>query len=65
VLGGIPEVESRRRYVQSRFRESRDPAGQLSYISGHEERLRLIADLPVVDLESGREITVGKRFGLS
>lgn len=65
VLGNIPEVTVEDAYVQSRFRESRDRAGELSYISGHEERLRLIADLPLVDLETGRDITVGKRFGLN
>ena len=64
VLGDIPEVTVEEAYVQSRFRESRSPAGELSYISAHEERLRLIADLPLVDLESGREISVGERFGL-
>ena len=65
VLGNIPEVTVEEAYVLSRFRESRNRAGELSYISGHEERLRVIADMPLVDLESGRDTSVGKRFGLS
>jgi hypothetical protein len=52
-------------YVQSRFRESRNRAGELSYISGHAERLRVISDMPLLDLESGRDTSVGERFGLS
>jgi hypothetical protein len=64
VLGDIPEVTVEETYVQSRFRESRNRAGELSYVSAHAERLRLIADLPLVDLESGRATSVSKRFGL-
>jgi hypothetical protein len=64
VLGDIPEVTVEAAYVQSRFRESRNRAGELSYVSAHAERLRLIADLPLVDLESGRATSVSKRFGL-
>jgi hypothetical protein len=64
VLGEIPEVSVEEAYVPCRFRDSRDRAGELSYVSSHEERLRLIADLTLVDLDSGRELTVGERFGL-
>jgi hypothetical protein len=65
VLGEVPEVEVADAYSPSLFRESRDPAGQLSYVSRHEDRLRLIAEMPLVDLESGREVTVAGCFGLS
>lgn len=65
VLGGIPEVTVEEAYVRSRFRESRNRVGELSYISDHEERLRLIEDLPLVDLDSGRVVSVGERYGLS
>ncbi|HEV8462060.1 MAG TPA: hypothetical protein VGQ38_15275 [Gaiellaceae bacterium] len=64
VLGDIPEVTVEEAYVRSRFRESRNRAGELSYISAHEDRLRLVADLPLFDLDSGRETSVGGRFGL-
>ncbi len=65
VLAGIPEISVEDAYVQARFRDSRDRGGELSYVSSHEERLRLIADLPLFDLESRREVTVAERFGLS
>ena len=65
VLGNIPEVSLEEAYVQCRFRDSRDRAGELSYVSSHEDRLRLIADLPLIDLESGRNVTVAERFGLA
>jgi hypothetical protein len=63
VLGAIPEVSTVEAYVPSRFRDSRDRAGELSYVTGHEEQLRLIADMPIVDVEAGEETTVGERFG--
>jgi hypothetical protein len=65
LLGEIPEVAVADAYVQCRFRDSRDPAGELSYVTSHEERLELIAALPLVDVDSGGEVTVGKRFGLT
>jgi hypothetical protein len=39
-------------YVESRFRDSRDANGELSYLSGR-DRLRAIADLPMVEHSSG------------
>jgi hypothetical protein len=65
VLGEIPEVDVEHAYVACRYRDSRDREGDLSYVSTHEARLRLIADLPLVDLVSGREVTVAERFVLS
>lgn len=65
VLGEIPAASVAEAYSPSRFRESRDHRGQLSLVSSHEERLRLMAEMPLVDVESGRELTVAERFGLS
>jgi hypothetical protein len=48
-----PSVEAG--YVESRFRTSRGPDGQLTYVSG-EERARLIADQLFVDVENGRTV---------
>ena len=45
-----------------RFRESRDHRGDLTYVSDPQERLRLMRDMPLVDVESGRELTVAERF---
>lgn len=41
-------------YVESHFREARNPDGKLSFLSGP-ERLKLIADLPVLCVETGRQ----------
>ncbi len=39
-------------YVKGKFRESRDPDGSLTFLSANQE-LRLIAEMPVIDLEMG------------
>ncbi|HJW44252.1 MAG TPA: hypothetical protein VJ463_07340 [Geothrix sp.] len=44
-------------FMDGRFRESRDERGRMNRLSGP-ARLAAIADLPVVDLESGRTITL-------
>ena len=44
-------------YVESRFRDSRDARGNLTYVSG-DARRELIKDMPLVDLESGQSIRV-------
>jgi hypothetical protein len=44
--------------LPSRFRESRDPEGQPTYIVGL-DRLRTIAALPVVNTETGAKLTLG------
>lgn len=64
LLGEIPEVSVAEAYRPSRFRESRDSAGDLSYVSRHDDRLRLIGGMPLIDVETGDEVTVAKRFDL-
>lgn len=49
----IKELGVSEGYVESRFRESRDSDGKLTYFSGP-DRLRAISHLPVVDLRSGK-----------
>jgi hypothetical protein len=63
MLGEIPEVSVERAYVPSRLRESRDPKGELSRVTEHSDRIALIAELPVVDLRTGDETTVGAAVG--
>ena len=48
--GGLPAATVDEAYVESRFRESRDEHGNLTYLSGA-DRLRAIADLQVWDVE--------------
>jgi hypothetical protein len=45
-------------YVLSRFRESRDPDGRLTFVSG-DERLALIADMTVADVQRNALIRLG------
>ena len=60
VLGDVPELAVSNAYVASRVRESRSEAGELTYVSELADRLALIAELPVVDVQSGDLTTVGE-----
>jgi hypothetical protein len=62
VLGDIPELSVADAWRPARFRESRDHQGELSYVSDPRERLRLMREMPLMDVESGRELTIGQRF---
>ncbi|HEY0631816.1 MAG TPA: hypothetical protein VGC98_07155 [Thermoleophilaceae bacterium] len=62
VLEAIPEVSVKEAYAPSRFRESRGADGQLSYVSGHRDRLELIADTPIYDVDSGATVSVRERL---
>ncbi len=64
VVGDLPSPTVSDGWVESRFRESRDERGRLTLVSAHEDRLRLIRDLPVVDLRAGRERTISDVFGV-
>lgn len=57
-LGQIPEQSIESGYRESRFRESRSESGELTYLRGSQRRV-LIADLELVDVESGRMVKVG------
>ena len=62
VLGGIPERSVADVWRPSRFRESRNPDGSLSYVTDPDDRLRLMRDLPVHDLATDAGVTIGERF---
>jgi len=51
-LGNIPLLTPEQGYVESKFRESRDLDGNLTYISGR-HRLNVIKDMQVYDVEKG------------
>jgi hypothetical protein len=51
-LGKLKELTAEGGYVGSKFRESRDETGQLTYVSGR-QRLELIKYLQVFDFEKG------------
>lgn len=62
VLGAIPERTPAEAWRESRFRESRDPDGELTFLNSHAERRRIIGDLHVWDLDVEREIPIAERF---
>lgn len=55
ILGHLKVVPPSEAWAESRFRESRDPAGRLTFLGRHVDRLAQIASLPVLDMASGRE----------
>lgn len=58
-LGSIKPIDVETGYVTSKYRESRDAEGQLSYLSG-KERIKAIEHMPVYDIEKEQLIPVGK-----
>jgi len=58
LAGNLRVVTPEEGYVLSRFRESRDPSGQLTYIGG-EKRLAVIADMMVMDVERNALVRLG------
>jgi hypothetical protein len=61
----MPERCGRDGWVDARFRESRDPEGGLTYISGRAGRIAAIAEMPIVDVTTGALTTVGRCLGAS
>lgn len=59
VAGGLPALSAEEGYVESRMRESRDARGRLSFVSGAARRA-LIADMPVLDVETSTMLRVGE-----
>ncbi len=54
-LGDIPERTAAQCWRPAQFRESRGPDGELTFLSSDTEKLRLLRDLPLVDLDSGED----------
>jgi hypothetical protein len=62
VLGDIPELSVADAYAPSRFRESRGPNRELTFVSEHSDRLALMADMPLYDVDADATVTVGERL---
>ncbi len=62
VIGNLPVWDSENGYVESQVREGRDGTGKLMFWAGT-KRLKMMGHLPVIDLESGRIITVDSVVG--
>ena len=56
------EVSTEVAYIESKFRESRDNNGKLSFLSG-EKRLKAIRDMLLLDLDSGDIRSVSEIYG--
>ena len=56
--GGIVALTPEQGYVESRFRESRDERGGLTYLGGAARR-RMIAGMPVYDIERDTVVALG------
>ena len=62
MLGEIPERTVAECWQPAQFRESRAPDGDLTYLSDDTEKLRLLSDLPLIDLDGGGERLVGEIY---
>jgi hypothetical protein len=60
-LGNIKPVDIKTGYIESKFRESRDEKGRLTYISG-KDRINQILDMPVIELTENRTVTIKELF---
>jgi hypothetical protein len=65
VLGPLRALSPREGFVMSRFRESRDGKGRLSYVTSHSDRLRLISELPVLRIPGSEPVRIGDLFGIT
>ena len=64
VAGSLPSLVASEGWVRSRFRSSRSPEGQLTYVGDHRERLLLIADMTVERRPSGERCSIREVFDL-
>jgi hypothetical protein len=60
VAGDLPDLTAAEGYRASRFLTSRNPDGTISRMRSVPDRLRLIGDLPVVDVSTGTTVTVAE-----
>jgi hypothetical protein len=58
-LGRLRSCSTAEVYVESRFRDSRDPRGRLNFLSGR-SRYEQIKDLDVIDLHTNQTTTLAK-----
>jgi hypothetical protein len=64
LLGDLETTSAAQAWRPSRFLSSRDEAGALTRVRDHRERLRLIRDLPLLDLDSGQLRPIADIFGV-
>jgi hypothetical protein len=64
LLGAIPERTVAAVWAPAQFRESRGRNGELTYLGDDREKLRLMRDLPLVDVPAGRTRTIADLYGV-
>jgi hypothetical protein len=64
VLGDLPRAPVDKAYAVSRFRESREESGALSFVRDLQARLAIIRNMPLWDVEADRTVTVAEKFGV-
>ena len=64
VIGEIPEVDVSDAHATLRYRDWLTPDSATNYVRDYGDRLALIADLPVYDVEEKRTLLIRERFGL-
>ena len=57
LLGSLQSLSSEEGFIKSRFRQARDQSGALTF-ANYEERLRELADLPVINTRTGLSETI-------
>jgi hypothetical protein len=62
-LADLRELDAGEAYVESKFRESRDRSGRLTFLSGR-RRLEAIRDMPLRLVDRGQTTTVAELFGV-
>jgi hypothetical protein len=60
----VPRVTVAEAYAVSRFRESRDESGALTYVRDQRARLAIIRNMPLWDVEAERSVTIADKFGV-
>jgi hypothetical protein len=62
-IGNIPSLNIKAGYTESKFRESRDEKGNLTYLSGS-DRLRAVKEMKVYNIENGSLQRIEELFRL-
>jgi len=63
LLKGLIVLSPQNAWIESRFRESRNKSGNLSYLS-FDERLGLVSDMPLVNLSDGQQYSVSELYSV-
>lgn len=64
LLGNMTVLTPKDAWVQSQFRESRNESGQLTFLS-FTERLNLLVDMPLVNLDDGKQYNIRDLYGIN